>query len=200
MAGLDEARALLECHGLLLLQDAALPSLATLVAGEPVRGSWWGHREASRIYDVALALEHGDVVTAKLVDGKVTFVHARLWPALVAVGSERAAWQLHDLSPGAAALLHRVDHEQEVRTAGRDAKELEARLLAASTQVHTEHGAHALELCTWQRFAATAGIGGSLPAGADARATLEASVAALPTTGKPPRLPWQRAAARPRTR
>lgn len=192
-AGIEEAKALLERDGLLLLQDAALPSLASLVAGEPVRGSWWGHPASKQIYAVALALEHAEVMTAKLIDGKVTFIHARLLPALVAVGSEHAPWQTNGLSSTALALLRRVDAEQKLRASGRDAKELEARLLVASTQVHTDSGAHALELSAWKRFADDVGLRGHTPAVADAHTTLEAAVAALPTTGKRPKLPWQRA-------
>lgn len=180
---MNDARALLDRHGLLLLQDAALPSLATLVAGEPVRGSWWGHPASKQIFAIATELAH-DVVTAKLVGGKVTFVHARLMPELVAIGSERARWQMHELSPAAAKLLRRVDAEQKVRVSGRDAKELELRLLVASGQVHTETGDHALELSTWQPLERT-------PTAAEARATLEATLAALPCTGKRGKLPWQ---------
>jgi len=191
-AGLTEVSALLERHGLLLLQDSALPSVAALVAGEQVRGSWWGHPASKAIYDVVLALEH-DVMTTKLVDGKVTFVHRRLWPALVAVGRERAAWQTEGISKDAAALLRRVDDEQKLRTSGRPAKELETRLLIASTQVHTDDGAHALELATWQRFAKEVALRGRLPSAQAARAELETALAALPSTGKPAKLPWQRA-------
>ena len=74
------ARAALERWGLLLLQDPVLPSLATLIAGAPIRGSWWGHARGGDIFRVANELEQ-EVVTAKLIDGKVTFVHRRLWPA-----------------------------------------------------------------------------------------------------------------------
>lgn len=189
-AGLTEVTALLERHGLLLLQDSALPNVAALVAGAPIRGSWWGHPASKQIYDVVLALEH-EVMTTKLVDGKVTFVHRRLWPALVAVGNERAAWQTAGLSDAASELLAAVDAAPVVRASGAAAKELETRLLVASSQVHTEEGAHALELVTWKRFAKDAGLG-RLPAPAAARAELEKALAAMPSTGKPAKLPWQR--------
>jgi hypothetical protein len=61
-----------------------LPSLAELVAGEPLRGSWWGHPAGKTIYAIATGLEQS-VLTAKLVDGKVAFVDARLWPSLLRV-------------------------------------------------------------------------------------------------------------------
>ncbi|MBC8068394.1 MAG: hypothetical protein IAG13_08680 [Deltaproteobacteria bacterium] len=60
---------------------------------------------------------------------------------------------------------------------------LEERLLAASTQVHTEDGAHALELSAWKRFAKDIGLLGRMPSASDARAQFEAVVAALPSNG-----------------
>ena len=45
----------LKRYGLLLVTDARLPSLVALVAGAPVRGSWWSHprgkaKQVSRRY------------------------------------------------------------------------------------------------------------------------------------------------------
>src|SRR5262245_48059619 len=76
-------------RGLLLLADQRLPSVATLVAGEPVRGSWWGHARGGAIFAVAQRLEAlaPEVVCARLVSGKETYLHRRLWPALVGVGA-----------------------------------------------------------------------------------------------------------------
>ena len=42
----------LESFGLLLVSDRAFPSVAGLVAGEPVRGSWWSHPMAHTIFAV----------------------------------------------------------------------------------------------------------------------------------------------------
>jgi hypothetical protein len=61
-----------------------VPSLAEAIAGGPIRGSWWGHPKAHEIFRVAEAVsENPDVLVCKLVGGKVTYVHRRLWPALV---------------------------------------------------------------------------------------------------------------------
>ena len=61
-----------------------VPNLAEFVAGAPIRGSWWGHPKGKAIFDAANFVEDsGDVLVCRLVDGKVTFVHRRLWPALV---------------------------------------------------------------------------------------------------------------------
>jgi hypothetical protein len=70
----------------IVLQSArgAVPSLAEFVAGERIRGSWWGHAKGHAIFAAA---EHvtasGEVLVCRLVDGKITYVHRRLWPALV---------------------------------------------------------------------------------------------------------------------
>ena len=59
------------------------PTLVEAIAGEPVRGSWWGHPAGKRIFAVLNAVtESQDVLVCRLVDGKLTLVHRRLWPAL----------------------------------------------------------------------------------------------------------------------
>jgi hypothetical protein len=61
-----------------------VPTLVDVIAGERVRGSWWPHPKARDIFRVLSAIADSPaVVRCRLVDGKVTFVHQRLWPALV---------------------------------------------------------------------------------------------------------------------
>lgn len=70
----------------MLLQSAKgpVPNLADLVAGEQIRGSWWSHPRSHDIFvAVNEARDSDDVVALRLVRGKVTLVHRRLWPALV---------------------------------------------------------------------------------------------------------------------
>src|SRR6266568_4251406 len=63
---------------------AIVPSLAQVVAGEPVRGSWWAHPKGHDIFRLSRAIRRSpDVLVCRLVDGKITYVHRRLWPALV---------------------------------------------------------------------------------------------------------------------
>ena len=73
-----------ERHGVVLASARGpVPNLAEAVAGEPIRGSWWGHPRGQAIFRALTAVsESPDVVCLKLVAGKVTFVHRRLWPAL----------------------------------------------------------------------------------------------------------------------
>jgi len=72
-------------HGIVLqAARGPVPSLAEAVAGGPIRGSWWAHPKGKQIYRVADAISESDeVLVCKLIEGKVTYVHRRLWPALV---------------------------------------------------------------------------------------------------------------------
>jgi hypothetical protein len=77
-------------HGVVLASGKGpVPSLAEAVAGEPIRGSWWGHPKGQEIFRALGAVDDSpDVLCFRLVDGKVTFVHKRLWPALVRLAAE----------------------------------------------------------------------------------------------------------------
>jgi len=76
--------AVLREHGMLLASaKGPIPNVAELVAGEPIRGSWWAHPRSHEIYAVLNELaDSPDVVRLRLVRGKITLVHRRLWPAL----------------------------------------------------------------------------------------------------------------------
>jgi len=84
-----EARAFVEKHGVVLqAARSSVRNLAEAVAGERIRGSWWGHPKGRDIYRAAEAVcESPDVLVCKLVEGKITYVHRRLWPALVKLAS-----------------------------------------------------------------------------------------------------------------
>lgn len=61
-----------------------VPSLAETIAGKPIRGSWWKHSKANNIFLCSRAIRNSkDVLVSRLVGGKITYVHRRLWPALV---------------------------------------------------------------------------------------------------------------------
>ena len=81
----SQALAFVKKHGVVLqAARGPVPSLAEAVAGEPIRGSWWSHPKGREIFQMAEAVcESPDVLVCKLVEGKITYVHRRLWPALV---------------------------------------------------------------------------------------------------------------------
>jgi hypothetical protein len=79
-----------EKHGVVLASArGAVPSVAERVAGEPIVGSWWAHPKGKAIFAALSELDDSDDVRCfKLVDGKVTFVHRRMWPALVRLAKD----------------------------------------------------------------------------------------------------------------
>ncbi len=88
--------ALLVDHGVLLESARGpIPNVAELVVGEPIAGSWWGHAASHEIFAVINELaEAPEVVRLRLVKGKVTLVHRRVWPALVRVADRFPAERL----------------------------------------------------------------------------------------------------------
>jgi len=80
-----KALAFVRKHGVVLESaQGPVPSLARAIAGERIRGSWWSHPSGHLIFEVTRALRDSEqVLVCRAVQGKVTFVHQRLWPALV---------------------------------------------------------------------------------------------------------------------
>ena len=97
---LRQVLAFIRKHGIVLeAAQGPVPSVAEAIAGGPVRGSWWAHPSGHEIFAVTRAIRDSDeVLVCRLIKGKITFVHRRLWPALV-----RAAGRL------------RSDHLSQVR-------------------------------------------------------------------------------------
>ncbi len=61
-----------------------VPNLADLVAGGPRGGSWWAHPRGREIFAITRSVRDApDVLVTRLVDGRITYVHRRLWAALV---------------------------------------------------------------------------------------------------------------------
>ena len=81
----DEALRFVEKHGVVLVSaKGPVPRLTEALAGEPIKGSWWAHPKSRQIFAVLQKVaDSEDVLMCRLVNGKVTLVHRRLWPALV---------------------------------------------------------------------------------------------------------------------
>ena len=80
-----------------VLQSARgpVPNLADRVAGERIRGSWWGHPSGHEIFNVLEdLLASPDVVATRLINGRVTLTHRRVWPALVRLAGRFPAERL----------------------------------------------------------------------------------------------------------
>jgi len=77
-----------------------VPNIAEAVAGEPIVGSWWAHPKGKAIFAALSEIDDSeDIRCFKLIDGKVTFVHAARGPALVRLAKDGV------LSADAAASL-----------------------------------------------------------------------------------------------
>lgn len=76
---------LVEKQGVVLASaHGPVPNIAEAVAGEPIVGSWWAHPKGKAIFAALSEIDDSeDIRCFKLIDGKVTFVHRRAWPALV---------------------------------------------------------------------------------------------------------------------
>ena len=109
-----EALAFVREHGVVLASARGLaPTLTQHIAGEPIRGSWWGHPEGKHIFAVLQAVSHDpDVLVCRLVDGKVTLVHRRLWPALAAAAPLLDAARLARVTQEHTARGHHENREQ----------------------------------------------------------------------------------------
>lgn len=192
-------------HGLLLESDPRLPSVCTLITGEPLQGSWWSHPLAHAIFQVNEQLvDHDDVLVTKLISQKVTFVHRKLWPELLALGEAREEWQTKGLSDSAFLLLKAIDEQTYLRTdeigwpegehvkPGEAARELEKGLLIHSEELHTASGAHAKLLETWQQWASRIGFTSPRILPGAAKNNLAEKIEALNKEfGARGRLPWE---------
>jgi hypothetical protein len=164
---------LVQAHGVLSER-----SLIEVVAGEPIRGSWWGHRRGRAIFRALQALaEDRDVLLCKLLEGKQTYVHRRLWPALLRVQGEASLWP--PLSAEASRMLAQVQRKGAVQATGRVRMELERSLRVVARSVHTASGAHAVVLSPFEASFTLA------QRRAASRLTLEEALAALAGKGQP---------------
>ncbi len=97
-----QAIAFVRKHGVVLeAATGSVPSLAQAIAAGPIRGSWWAHPRSHQIFELTRAVRDSeDVLVCRLVNGKVTYVHRRLWPALVRAAKrfpKKRLAQLHDV-------------------------------------------------------------------------------------------------------
>lgn len=86
---LEEALRFVERNGIVLESaHGRVPAFADFVAGERVT-RWWGHPKGKLIFALTRALRDSpDVLTCRFIDNKITYIHRRLWPALVKLAGE----------------------------------------------------------------------------------------------------------------
>lgn len=65
-----------------------VPTFTDFVANERVTG-WWNHPKGQLIFTLTRMIRDSpDVLICRLIDSKVTYVHRRIWPALVKLADE----------------------------------------------------------------------------------------------------------------
>jgi hypothetical protein len=92
----DEAISFIQENGVVLASaKGPVPRLTEAIVNEPIKGSWWAHPRSHEIFAVLQAVaDSEDVLVCRLVNGKVTFIHRRLWPALVRAAKRFPSAQL----------------------------------------------------------------------------------------------------------
>ena len=109
----EQAIAFVREHGVVLASaKGPVPRLSEFIADEPIKGSWWAHPKSHQIYAVFQVLSaSNDILVCRLVNGKVTFVHRRLWPALIRVAARFPARHLSQVHEEHTATGRHVSHD-----------------------------------------------------------------------------------------
>jgi hypothetical protein len=107
------ALAFIRRHGIVLeAGHGPVPNLVEAVVGAPVRGNWWGHTKGREIFALTRSVrDSAQVLVCRLVGGKITYVHSRLWPAVV-----RLAPRFKRTDLAALREVHTAEGRHEVRT------------------------------------------------------------------------------------
>jgi hypothetical protein len=106
----EQALAFVRERGVVLASaKGPVPRMTEIIAAAPIKGSWWAHPKSREIYAVLQTLENSpDILVCRLVNGKVTFVHRRLWPAIIRAADRFPAEHLAQLHQEHTATGHHV--------------------------------------------------------------------------------------------
>ena len=133
-----------------------VPCFVEAITGERIKGSWWGHPQGKLIFMLGESLDGAaEVMSLKLLDGKETFVHAALWPSLLAVVLDDK-WRLarwKTLNPITKALWLKVEVASRRGGPPATVKALEESLLVHCASEHTETGRHEKRMTAWSQWA-----------------------------------------------
>ncbi|HEX9391155.1 MAG TPA: hypothetical protein VF928_07570 [Usitatibacteraceae bacterium] len=108
-----EALAFIRDRGVVLVSaKGPVPRLTEAIIGEPIQGGWWAHPRGREIFAVLDGVsDSADVLFCRLVDGKITLVHRRLWPALVRLAARFPPDRLAQVRQEHTAIGRHVNHE-----------------------------------------------------------------------------------------
>jgi hypothetical protein len=106
------AMAFVRRHGIVLVSaKGPAPRLTEAIAGEPIKGSWWGHAKSHQIFAILQQLgDSPDILVCRFIAGRVTLVHRRLWPAIVKLASHFHPDQLVQVRQEHTASGKHVNH------------------------------------------------------------------------------------------
>ncbi len=132
-------------HGVVLASaKGPVPNLAEAIANEPIKGSWWGHPKSHQIFAIFQAVTDSDeILVCRLVNGKRTFIHSRLWPALVRAASHFKKNQIAQVREEHTSSGRHISKEipfpkwvpQEVSKQSKDLSEKEALAILAAANL-----------------------------------------------------------------
>jgi len=113
LASTDEAMAFVRAHGVVLASAKGVaPRLTEFIAGEPIEGNWWTHPQSRQIYAILEAVAASrEILVCRLLDGKITLVHQRLWPSLVKLAKHFSPERLAQVRNEHTASGRHVSHE-----------------------------------------------------------------------------------------
>ncbi|HEX3398106.1 MAG TPA: hypothetical protein VHS76_15495 [Steroidobacteraceae bacterium] len=99
-------------HGVVLVSaKGPAPRLTDAIAGEVIKGSWWAHPKSHQIFTILQQLERApDILVCRLLAGRITMVHRRLWPAMVKLASHFQPDQLAQVRQEHTATGKHVNH------------------------------------------------------------------------------------------
>jgi hypothetical protein len=97
----EQAKSFVRKWGVVLASaNGPVPKLTESIVRESIRGSWWAHPKSHEIFNVLQRLsDTPEILVCRLVEGKLTLVHRRLWPALACVAHHfpaRYVAQVHE--------------------------------------------------------------------------------------------------------
>src|SRR2546423_219175 len=104
---------IIERRGIVLkpARHSLVSNLADAVLGAFRHGSRWGHPRGRDFFSLTRQIRSSpDVLVCRLVGGKITYVHRRLWPALTRIAPTLGASRLASVrETHTRAGTHRVD-------------------------------------------------------------------------------------------
>jgi hypothetical protein len=158
-----QARALVRKSGVVTLaaRIEGVPCFVEEVAGERIKGSWWGHPAGKLIFSLAEGLADSDhLLMVKLLEGKAAFVDEALWPTVLAVTLDDGWRKARSKALGAAArgLWKKVEAASRRGDTPALVKELEESLIVHCASEHTEKGRHEKRLTSWAGWAKARGV------------------------------------------